>query len=79
MVFLSLHRTRGRCEPVFRVLQDPADNAAVVVHVTYDVVQRREAVQLAFFFHLRELMPVELRFADNAPVMRGGIHRETRS
>src|SRR5437016_11891963 len=70
---------RRLSKPVFSVFEDPANDAAVVVDVTHDVVQRREAVQLAFFLHFTELVLVEFRLAHNAPIVSRGVHREAGS
>ena len=56
--------------------EDPPDHTAVVIHVADDVVQSGETVQLTFLLHFGELVLVELRFSNNAPVVSRGVHRE---
>src|SRR6267143_4423743 len=65
-------------ETRFRVSQDPPDHASVVVHVADDVIQRGEAMQFALLLHFAELMFIELRLSDDAPVVSRGVHGEAR-
>src|SRR6266850_4560985 len=73
--FLLDGSLRGR-EARLRVPQYPPDHASVVIHVADDVVQCGEAMQLALLLHLAELMLIELRLSDNAPVVSRGVHGE---
>jgi len=61
-----------------RLLESPTDDAHVVVAIAEDVVARRKAMLSAFHFHLIQLLNVKLVIADGAPIVGGGIHRETR-
>src|SRR5579872_2775974 len=63
-------------EAVRSLLQQHLDDTSVVVAVADDVVQRREAVQLARLLHVVELPGVEARRADASPVLGRVVGRE---
>ncbi len=57
----------------------PLKHSRVVVAVRQVVVEGREAVALAGVLHLLELLCIEFWHVDVAPIVRRGIHGETRS
>lgn len=66
-------------ESTLRRLRDPTEDARRVVAVTEDVVTGRQTMLGAFNLHFVELLHIKLVIADNAPIVGGRIHRETRS
>src|SRR5882762_10289712 len=73
-----LEASRCSFEPVHCLLQRPLDYAGVVIAIAKDVVACRETVLRALDLHLIELLNVELVVFDRSPVVRRGIHWETR-
>ena len=65
-------------EPTLGGLRDPTENARRVVAIAQDVVTSRKTMLRAFDFHFVELLRVKFVIADNAPIVCGRIHRETR-
>ena len=61
------------------LLPHPFDDAGIVVAVPEVVIESRKAVAFTGVFHLFELLLIELRIVDVAPVESRGIHREARS
>ena len=59
-------------------LHDPVQHARRVVTVTKDVVTGRQAMLRTLGLHFVKLFHVELVIADDAPIVRSGIHREAR-
>jgi len=70
--------TLDAAESALRRLHDPLQDASSVVTVSEDVVARRKTMLRALGLHLVELLNVKLVIADDAPIVGGGIHRETR-
>ena len=71
--------TLDAAESALRCLHDPLQHSSSVVTVSEDVVARRKTMLRALGLHLVELLDVKLVIADDAPIVGGGIHRETRS
>ena len=65
-------------EPALGRLHDPANHARGVVAVPKDVVTGRQAMLRTLLLHLVELLHVKLVIADDAPLVSGRVHRETR-
>ena len=65
-------------EATFGGLHDPVQYAGRVITVTKNVVTGRQAMRRTLALHFVELLRVELVIADDAPIVRSGIHRETR-
>ena len=63
-------------ESALCVLPNPFDHPRVVVAVRKIVIQGREAVFLAGFFHVGQLIVIQRELIDVAPIERGRIHRE---
>ena len=61
-----------------RRLRNPTKDARCVVAIAEDVVTSRKTMLRAFDFHFVELLHVKLVIADNAPIVCGRVHRETR-
>lgn len=57
-------------ETPHRLLADPPDHPRGVIAVRQIMVQGREAVRLAAYLHLLELLGFELVIADDAPIIR---------
>ena len=70
--------TLDASESALRRLHDPADHAGGVVAVAEDVVTGRQTMLRTLLLHLVELLHVKLVIADDAPIVRGRVHRETR-
>ena len=66
-------------ETTFGGLRNPTEDALGVVAITQDVVTGRKTMLGAFDLHFVELLHVKLVIADNAPIVCGRVHRETRS
>src|SRR2546421_7211520 len=71
-----LDRVYRAAEAVQRLARDPLQHALGVVAVGEDVVAGRKTVLRALLLHLVELLNVELRVLNRAPVVRRRVHRE---
>src|SRR5437588_12245314 len=71
-----LDRVYRAAEAVYRLARDPFQHALGVVAVGEYVVACRETVLRALLLHLVELLTVELRVLNRAPVVRRGVHGE---
>src|SRR5579884_4499271 len=78
LLLLRLRHLRPSAPAVQTLLQDPAYNVGVVVVVAQHVLARREAVRVAHLLHFIQLLEVELRLLDPAPVGLRRVHGEAR-
>src|SRR2546423_9972233 len=69
-----LDRVYRAAEAVHRLARDPLEDALGVVAVGEDVVAGRKTVLRALLLHLVELLMVELRVLNRAPVVRRRVH-----
>ena len=75
---LALEAAACAFESVPGLLRRPGQHAHRVVAVAENVVAGRKTMLRAIYLHLVELLDVKLVIAHHAPVVRRGIHRETR-
>src|SRR5437879_9614267 len=59
-----------------RKAPQPLDDARIVIAIGQIMIQRGEAVMLASLLHVRELLGIEMKLIDIAPVVGCGIHGE---
>src|SRR5262249_50081121 len=77
--FRSIAPVGYALKAAYRLLEEPFDNAGIVVAEAHNMVERGEAVRLAGLLHLVKLAFIELVMLDGSPVVASRVHGEARS